>query len=78
MTTVPDARPRRVSHAEVWSVGDFGVRQGHGPAWRVPTPTGRELEPLGDRYRPYRTAVAWYCWRAVELYAGVTMSSLTR
>jgi hypothetical protein len=27
------------------------------------------LEPLGEPYRSYRTVVAWYCWRAVELYA---------
>jgi 3-methyladenine DNA glycosylase/8-oxoguanine DNA glycosylase len=21
---------------------------------------------LGERFRPYRTTAAWYCWRAVE------------
>jgi DNA-3-methyladenine glycosylase II len=63
---------------DVWPVGDFGVRQGYGLAWKVPTPTARELEPLGDPYRPYRTVVAWYCWRAVELYAGASDSALTR
>jgi DNA-3-methyladenine glycosylase II len=63
---------------DVWPVGDFGVRQGFGLAWKVPTPTARELEPLGEPYRPYRTVVAWYCWRAVELYAGATDSALTR
>jgi DNA-3-methyladenine glycosylase II len=63
---------------DVWPVGDFGVRQGYGLAWKVPTPTARELEPLGEPYRPYRTVVAWYCWRAVELYAGAAESELTR
>jgi DNA-3-methyladenine glycosylase II len=63
---------------DVWPVGDFGVRNGYGLAWKVPTPTARELEPLGDRFRPYRTVVAWYCWRAVELYAGAAESALTR
>jgi DNA-3-methyladenine glycosylase II len=29
-------------------------------------PSARELEPLGDAFRPYRSAVAWYCWRAAE------------
>jgi 3-methyladenine DNA glycosylase/8-oxoguanine DNA glycosylase len=24
------------------------------------------LEPLGDRFRPYRSLAAWYCWRAAE------------
>jgi DNA-3-methyladenine glycosylase II len=55
-----------------------GVRQGYGLAWKVPTPTARELEPRGDPSRPYRTVVAWYCWRAVELYAGAADSALTR
>jgi DNA-3-methyladenine glycosylase II len=60
----------RLRRLDVWPTGDFGVRQGYHLAWKVPTPTARELEPLGDPYRPYRTVVAWYCWRAVELYAG--------
>ncbi|HEY3189132.1 MAG TPA: DNA-3-methyladenine glycosylase 2 family protein [Solirubrobacteraceae bacterium] len=63
---------------DVWPVGDFGVRHGYGLAWKIPTPTARELEPLGDPYRPYRTVVAWYCWRAAELYAGAADSAVTR
>src|SRR5712691_6979989 len=63
---------------DVWPVGDFGVRQGYGLAWKIPMPTARELEPLGEPYRPYRTVVAWYCWRAVELDAGAGDSALTR
>jgi len=27
---------------------------------------------LGERYRPYRSLVAWYCWRAAEDRAGAT------
>lgn len=68
----------RLRRLDVWPVGDFGVRQGYGLAWRVPMPTARELEPLGDPYRPYRTVVAWYCWRAAELYSGAADSALTR
>jgi DNA-3-methyladenine glycosylase II len=63
---------------DIWPVGDYGVRHGYGLAWNVTTPTARELEPLGEPYRPYRTVVAWYCWRAVELYAGAAGSALTR
>ena len=63
---------------DVWPVGDFGVRQGYGLAWKIPMPTARELEPLGEPFRPYRTVVAWYCWRAVEIYAGAADSALTR
>jgi DNA-3-methyladenine glycosylase II len=63
---------------DVWPVGDLGVRQGYGLAWGVAPPTQRELEPLGEPFRPYRTVVAWYCWRAAELYAGARESALTR
>jgi DNA-3-methyladenine glycosylase II len=54
---------------DVWPVGDLGVRRGYGLAWNVPMPTPKQLDPLGEDYRPYRSVVAWYCWRAVELYA---------
>jgi DNA-3-methyladenine glycosylase II len=63
---------------DVWPTGDLGVRRGYGLAWHVPMPSARELEPLGERYRPYRSVVAWYCWRAVELYARAADSALTR
>jgi DNA-3-methyladenine glycosylase II len=63
---------------DVWPVGDLGVRRGYGLAWQIPTPTARDLEPLGDPYRPYRSVLAWYCWRAAELYAKAAASALTR
>jgi DNA-3-methyladenine glycosylase II len=55
---------------DVWPVADRGVRRGYGLAWQVGTPTPRQLDALGRLYRPYRSAAAWYCWRALELYAG--------
>jgi len=63
---------------DVWPTGDLGVRKGYGLAWGIPTPTPKQLEPLGDPYRPYRSVLAWYCWRAAELYAGAADSALTR
>jgi DNA-3-methyladenine glycosylase II len=63
---------------DVWPTGDLGVRKGFGLAWGIPTPAAKELEPLGDPFRPYRSVVAWYCWRAAELYAGAADSALTR
>jgi DNA-3-methyladenine glycosylase II len=62
---------------DVWPSGDLGVRRGYGLAWGVPMPAPKELEPLGDRFRPYRSVVAWYCWRACELYAGAGPSVVT-
>ncbi len=63
---------------DVWPTGDLGVRRGYGLAWGIPMPTPRQLEPLGEPFRPYRTVVAWYCWRASELYAGTAESAVTR
>jgi DNA-3-methyladenine glycosylase II len=62
---------------DVWPTGDLGVRKGYGLAWGVPMPTPKQLAPLGDPMRPYRSVCAWYCWRAVELYAGAGPSAVT-
>jgi DNA-3-methyladenine glycosylase II len=51
---------------DVWPTGDLGVRRGFGVAFGLPMPSARDLEPLGDPFRPYRSVVAWYCWRAAE------------
>ena len=56
---------------DVWPVDDLGVRQGYGLAWRLdPPPTPKLLIPLGERFRPYRSVVARYCWEAVVLFRG--------
>jgi DNA-3-methyladenine glycosylase II len=53
---------------DIWPVDDLGVRQGYALAWKLdPPPTAKELEPLGERFRPYRSIVARYCWAAVPL-----------
>jgi DNA-3-methyladenine glycosylase II len=53
---------------DVWPTGDLGVREGYALAWELdPPPTPKQLEPLGDRFRPYRSVVARYCWAAVEV-----------
>lgn len=52
---------------DVWPVGDYGVRKGYALAYGLPQlPTPKELLALGERFRPYRTVAAWYCWRAVH------------
>jgi DNA-3-methyladenine glycosylase II len=53
---------------DVWPTGDLGVRRGYGLAWAVPMPAPKLLDALGEPYHPYRSIVAWYCWRAAELY----------
>jgi DNA-3-methyladenine glycosylase II len=63
---------------DVWPVDDLGIRQGFALAWSIdPPPTPKQLEPLGDRFRPYRSIVARYCWAAVPLLRpGGTAASL--
>jgi DNA-3-methyladenine glycosylase II len=62
---------------DVWPTGDLGVRKGYGLAWGVPMPTPKHLWVLGEPFRPYRSVAAWYCWRAVEIYAGAAESAVT-
>jgi len=38
----------------------------------------KQLDALGEPYRPYRSVVAWYCWRATELYGTSAASAVTR
>lgn len=53
---------------DVWPTGDLGVRNGLQRVLDLPTsPTPRETGWLGTGYRPWRSAVAWYCWRAMEV-----------
>jgi DNA-3-methyladenine glycosylase II len=62
---------------DVWPVDDLGIRQGYGLAWGLdPAPSANELVPLGDRFRPYRSVVARYCWAAVALFRGGTDPAL--
>jgi 3-methyladenine DNA glycosylase/8-oxoguanine DNA glycosylase len=52
---------------DIWPTTDYGVRKGYATAYGLPDlPSPRELQELGDRFRPYRSVVAWYLWRAVE------------
>jgi 3-methyladenine DNA glycosylase/8-oxoguanine DNA glycosylase len=56
---------------DVWPTGDYGVRAGFGRAWGLPgIPTPQELEALGEPFRPYRSLVAWYCWRVADERSG--------
>jgi DNA-3-methyladenine glycosylase II len=52
---------------DVWPIGDYGVRMGFARMFGLdPMPTPKELGPAGDPYRPYRSLVAWWCWRAAD------------
>jgi len=52
---------------DVWPVDDYGVRKGWTVAYGLAAlPTPKELMAFGERFRPYRTIAALYCWRAVD------------
>jgi len=52
---------------DVWPIDDLGVRRGYMRAYGLDVmPSVRELEALGEPFRPYRSIAAWYFWRACE------------
>lgn len=58
----------QLGRPDVLPADDFGVRTGFRLAYglrKMPPP--RALAAFGERWRPHRTAAAWYLWRAVDL-----------
>jgi 3-methyladenine DNA glycosylase/8-oxoguanine DNA glycosylase len=56
---------------DVLPVGDLGVRKGFQFAYgkrKLPEP--EQLSRYGLRWSPYRTAAAWYLWRAADFLDG--------
>jgi 3-methyladenine DNA glycosylase/8-oxoguanine DNA glycosylase len=52
---------------DVWPVHDYGVRKGFAKTFnRRKLPTPKQLLKLGDKWKPYRSAAAWYFWRALD------------
>jgi len=49
---------------DIWPVGDLAVREGFKRIQGLEDrPTATQLKPLGEPYRPYRSALAMLCWR---------------
>ena len=64
----------QLDRPDVLPVDDFGVRNGFRLAYglrKMPAP--KALALFGERWAPYRTAAAWYLWRAVELHRAGTL-----
>ena len=52
---------------DVWPVDDYGVRKGWATAHGLKAPLKpREMQAEGEKFRPYRSIAAWYCWRVVD------------
>ena len=58
----------RMKRPDVWPVDDFAIRAAYGKIYGLKeSPKPRDLEPLGDRFRPYRSVVSWYLWRSLDV-----------
>jgi len=60
----------QLGRLDIWPVGDLGVRRG----WEKLFKMREEIEisnliKAGEKFSPYRSHLAWYCWRAHSLYS---------
>jgi len=58
----------QLGREDVLPINDYGVRNGFRLVYRrraLPTPG--DLQRYGERWAPYRSAAAWYLWRAIDL-----------
>lgn len=61
----------KLGRPDVLPAADYGVRQGFKLVYGgddLPKP--KELLAFGERWRPYRTAAAWYLWRVLDSVGG--------
>ena len=57
-----------LGRADVWPIDDYGVRNGWTLIHSLPVIIKpRELQQEGERFHPYRSVAAWYCWQAVAV-----------
>ena len=57
----------QLGRLDVWPTLDLGVRAGFARLYGFPTPLDpKQMEQEGARFVPYRSIVAWYCWRAAD------------
>lgn len=54
---------------DVFPVDDLGLRKGVQMLFSLPeTPKPREVERLGERWKPYRTIATWYLWKSQQKF----------
>lgn len=57
----------QLGRPDVLPVDDFGLRNGFRIAYKKATmPMPKQLLQYGERWKPFRTAAAWYLWRAAD------------
>ena len=57
----------QLGRLDVWPTGDYGVRAGYSRLFGRPELlTPKRLQAEAEPFRPYRSIVACWCWRAVD------------
>ena len=57
----------QLGRLDIWPTGDLGVRRGWEKIYSLADEISpKDLAGKGDKFRPYRSVVAWYCWRALS------------
>jgi DNA-3-methyladenine glycosylase II len=57
----------QLGRLDIWPTGDLGVRRGWEKIYSLKEEIApKELAVKGEKFRPYRSVVAWYCWRALN------------
>lgn len=58
----------QLGRLDIWPTGDLGVRRGWEKLHKLSEEIAPiELEKKGEKFRPHRSIVAWYCWRALDI-----------
>ncbi|MGI0011619.1 MAG: hypothetical protein ACREAE_09490 [Nitrosopumilaceae archaeon] len=48
---------------DVLPTGDLGLRKGVQMTFSLPElPTPKQVEEIGNRWKPYRSVATWYLW----------------
>ena len=57
----------QLGRLDIWPTGDLGVRRGWEKIYSLKEEIApNALEKKGEKFRPYRSVTAWYCWRALS------------
>lgn len=58
----------QLGRLDIWPTGDLGVRRGWEKIHKLKEEiTPEDLGKKGEKFRPHRSIVAWYCWRALDI-----------
>ena len=54
---------------DVFPANDLGLRKGVQKVFSLPDiPKPKEVEKIGQRWKPYRTIVTWYIWKSLQKF----------